>query len=380
MTVKPQHLGGDRYRIRVYDATRKRQLSKVYRAKNMREAKSEASKYDRELREAIRETKALRGTVAGLVAEWKRELDPTASQATIYRRDAILRAIIAGLGHHQLADLSPRHIDHWLNELRAENIAKPKGSGKERYRSEATIHHYYRQLAAVLAQGAEWGDVDKVVTRRVRKPKATRTEIDLPTTEDLTALIESAPQPLRTMAKFAAHTGMRRGELCALRWSDLDASGSLHIRETLVDVPGQPLRTKPPKTGRSRRITIEGSTIDLLVAHRQWLEAVAEHEGVALPANCPMFPTVSRVTGVTWTSPGKLSAAWRAHCKRAGASVRFHDMRHWMATSMLAAGQPLHAVSDRLGHTLPSTTTNIYGHREKTADRALAREVAALLP
>lgn len=381
MSVTPQHLGGDRWRVRVYDASRKRQVSATFRAANKRAAKAASPAVEARLRQRVREAQRLRGTVAGAVADWKAQHDPVSSPSTIYRRDAILNAIVAGLGHHQLADLSPKHVDRWLNELRAENVSQSHDPTVVRHRSESTIAHYYRQLAAVLNQAARWGDVDRVATMRANRPKAIKTELTLPAAADLGRVVEAAPLPLRVIAKLAAHTGMRRGELCGLRWSDFNpADGTLHIQRAVVEVPGQPLATKTPKTRQTRRIDLGDAMVVELERHHRWLRAQAESCGVTLPDDCPMFAVVSPDGGVSLMSPGAVSTAWRKHCKQMGVTMRFHDLRHWHASAMLNDGQPLHAVSHRLGHSLPSTTQNIYGHRSDGADREIARRASELLP
>jgi integrase len=128
------------------------------------------------------------------------------------------------------------------------------------------------------------------------------------------------------------------------------------------------------KTGRKgdRRLDLDDDTLALLEAHRA--EQAATAEARRLPAPVYVF---SHDGGVSPWRPGYVGLAFRrARAGVPGANVRFHDLRHYVATTMLADGEPLIDVAAQLGHSTPATTARVYAHylpgrgRESATKRA----------
>lgn len=202
--------------------------------------------------------------------------------------------------------------------------------------------------------------------------------------KDVVRLLEAlqdAPTQYSVITQLALLTGARRGEICALRWSDIDMdAGTISIERTLQHIPGKGTVFNPPKTKRSRRCVKVGSDcVQLLQEYRQhqkaerfkigseWVRRV-EIEGKRVENDllftkwngAPMDP--DDVT--TWF--GRFLAAHDLP------AVHFHSLRHTNASLLIAAHVPVTTVSGRLGHAKTSTTTDIYAGFIRSADAAAA--------
>lgn len=180
-------------------------------------------------------------------------------------------------------------------------------------------------------------------------------------------------------------TGVRRGELLALRWSDVDFDKkTIRINKALEKTKKFGLRVKAPKNKSSiRKINIDEGLCDALKRHRQYHEELASSLGVLCPNDGLVFPCVIRrprgrqplksvVKDVDFSRPwhpDAISKEFRRAADAAGfEDLRLHDLRHTHASQLLDAGVPLHVVSQRLGHSTPVITMTIYAHVLKRAD------------
>jgi integrase len=364
---KAEHLGGDRYRVRIYAGRdlrgRPKQITRTYRAKTQREADRLADRHRANLRDRLTAETEHRGTVAGLVDEWEADHRHLAATSR-YRNRSILTAIRHDLGHHQLDTLTPRHIERWYATLRDGD------------RTESTVHHYHRLLHEILCAGERWGYVPVAPTRKVRPPKRPKPAPRPPDTGSLLAVLETAPRALQVAAALAARLGLRRGELMGLRWSDIHGN-VLTVSRTVTDVPGRGVEVKQPKTlASTRQITLDGATIGLLDAW-QWELAGAG----AMVADGYIVPNLhADPSGQTPNRPGWVSLAWRRHCESQGVRIRFHDLRHWSATNLIDRGVPITTVSHRLGHARTSTTVDVYAAAIRGSDQRAADIMGQLLP
>ena len=155
-------------------------------------------------------------------------------------------------------------------------------------------------------------------------------------------------------------TGLRRGELLALRWGDVDVeAGLLTVQRAIERVDGG-TRFKDPKTKRSRRtISLPRFVADRLRRHRidqaQWF---LKHRLGRTSAETLVFERA----GEAWV-PNTFNTAFTRTLRDAGVPhVRLHDLRHTFASMALEAGVDLKTVSNALGHSTISTTADIYAH------------------
>jgi len=212
-------------------------------------------------------------------------------------------------------------------------------------------------------------------------PRPIRRPITPPSPQDVAALIAAARDTdpaLATLLTLAAVTGARRGELCALRWSDLNsAAGELDIVRAATIVNGRTV-VGPTKTRRGRRIHLDRTTLGALAAHRRGVETDARRHGEVVAPDGYMFSSTPD-GGSPWR-PDRVSRSFRRVTREVGLEhVRFHDIRHFVATRLLGAGVDLRTVAGRLGHSHASTTLNIYAAFLPDADQRAAELMALLL-
>jgi integrase len=177
----------------------------------------------------------------------------------------------------------------------------------------------------------------------------------------------------------AAMTGARRGELCALQWRDIDdTTQAVVIRRNVVEGARGALVIKDTKTHAARRVALDPTTEALLAAHRErWLDRAAA-AGKSLRPDAFLFS--SAITGdIPWIPNEVTKRFIRLRNKVGVDKVRLHDLRHFAATRLLAAGVPVRTVSGRLGHANAATTLGVYAHFVESSDRDAAAKLEALL-
>jgi integrase len=168
------------------------------------------------------------------------------------------------------------------------------------------------------------------------RPKPVRA-IDPGVVRALIARAEDAEQPVLAAAiSLAAATGCRRGELCGLRWPDVDPAGVLHVRHSLKHgLDGRTVVLRDTKTHQERKIALDEFALAVLGAHRLRAESWAEQAGVAV---CPDgFIQSFDPTGARPMKPNTLTRQFESLTKKVGVRLRFHDLRHFTATQLLGA-------------------------------------------
>jgi integrase len=146
----------------------------------------------------------------------------------------------------------------------------------------------------------------------------------------------------------------------------------------MAEGKGGRLVEKTTKTHAERRVGLDGDTVEVLRGHRRQVDKVAEAVGVRLTTSAFVF--TRRVDGWVPLHPNDATAAFRRLCGQLDiGGVRLHDLRHFAATRLLAAGLPVRQVSGRLGHAQASTTLNFYAHAVAELDAVAAEVLAALL-
>jgi integrase len=344
-----QHLGGDTWRVRVpisrHPATGKRRsISRSFSAPN----KTAAKKIERRITLGIETTeqtlRALDGTIGQLVDDWLSVKQRTLSPTTMRGYRARSKVIVGKFGSTQAAALTGRDIDRWYSALMDDGV------------TVAEIRHLHLVLRAVVRFGYRRGDIDTVPTDRATPPTYRQPENRPPTATVLRMLLDGLPTRSHSQwaraVRILARTGMRRGEVCGLRWDDI---GSTHIvvRHSVIDV-GNGVQVRTPKTHKSRTVALTPGVAAILTQQREFLD------GRPTPWVFPDLRTDP--SGALPRRPASLTLAWSKYRKMYGAErVRLHDLRHAYATIMIDEGVPVTTVSRLLGHAKTSTTTDIYG-------------------
>jgi len=217
-------------------------------------------------------------------------------------------------------------------------------------------------LSAALNQAVYDGLIPANPCARVKKAAARgKAQVRSLSQEDASRLLDAARDTqVEALITLALRTGMRQGELAALRWEDLDLEGP---RPSIIVRRSADTRTKtvvtPTKTGEERTVGIGPRTVEVLKAHRA---RQLEERMAATSWEDPgwVFPNtrgkVRRRDSVMRSLRGLLSEAGLL------ADVRFHDLRHTAGTHALRRGRPIHEVSKMLGHADPAMTLRRYAH------------------
>jgi len=216
------------------------------------------------------------------------------------------------------------------------------------------------------------------VASLVDAPRIQRHEIHPLTPEQTDRVLEAARgDPLEALYGLAVTTGMRQGELLALKWRDVDLEGgSLSVHATLQRVNGG-LEISEPKTKRSnRRVELSQRTVAALRAHRaRQKEARLRHLQAWEDTDLVFTNEVGRPIEAT----NLVSRSFQPLLKRAGVPrIRFHDLRHTAATLLLGKGIHPKIVSEMLGHSSIAITLDIYSHVIPTMQKQAATTMDAL--
>lgn len=247
--------------------------------------------------------------------------------------------------------------------------------------SGKTQLHYHRFLSAMLETAVQWQMITSNPCRRVKAPKADTTEtafLDDTQAVELISALDSEPIQYRTIILLLLNTGLRRGEILALQWSDINLNTAvLSVRRNAVYVPGKGVTLDTPKTRSSlRSIKLPQSTVPMLKQYKAWL---AEHRlkmGDLWQDHDLVFPSLDGKPMRPDTLTNWFSDFIRRHDLP---KVTIHGLRHTNATLLIAAGTNLRTVSGRLGHSQASTTANIYAHAIRSADAAAAEMLGDIL-
>ena len=196
-------------------------------------------------------------------------------------------------------------------------------------------------------------------------------EVRPPSPEVVTKLLSYVAlrdRPFHLFLVLAATTGARRGELLALRWTDVDlVANTVSFQRSLVEGAAGPVLA-PTKTRRSHRVALDQATAGTLDAFHD--DEVSRGRG-----SRDQFVFAADLSGARPWLPNHATKLFIRYRNEAGLPrFRLHDLRHFMATQMLDAGVPVAVVAGRLAHARASTTLNVYAHVVPGGDR-LAAEV-----
>ena len=316
----------------------------------------------------------------------------TVSPKTFERYAELLRGYVAPeLGDMQIQKLvsQPAAIQRLYAQLqrsgrKVQKTPSPKGAGL----AARTVLHVHRVFSQSLAAAVKMQIIARNPAADVTPPKpaAVRahddtggdgdTVINALDRDRLTALLEGFKgRALFNIVVLAAGTGMRRGELLALRWSDCDFEGrTLHVARAVEFTRQHGCRIKVPKTkGSRRRIGIDPGLVAMLRGMRAQQAEICLKLGRKLPGDALVFP-YSPLAPTQLRTPGGVTKDFVKIATATGfPGFRFHDLRHTHATLLLQEGVPINAVSQRLGHSGPTITLTVYGHVLRRAEEQAAQ-------
>ena len=302
------------------------------------------------------------GSVADLLDRWLDDITPTRTAYTMREhRRSVERDIKPAIGAVPLDRLSARDLDQLYRELLGRGL------------SPASVRRHHSILHAALDRAVKWGMVGSNPADRATPPGITRSTVTAPSVKEVQRLIGSAEalDPVLAAAiALGAVTGARRGELCALRWSDVDwEKRTLGIDRSLT-VLDRVAKEGQTKTHSRRDISID-ETLAAFLSHRQAEQRKnANKVGTALVDN-PYLLSRS-ADGSVPCLPDGLTAGYARLAMGLGIPGHFHGLRHFAATVAIGSGADVRTVSGRLGHADPSVTRRVYAHALEARDRELA--------
>lgn len=297
-----------------------------------------------------------------------------ASAMDDYRR-RIRRHILPSLGGIELQDLDAAHLDRLYADL------LDHGGPGGRALAPKTV----RNVHAIIRKALSDATRKRLVTRNVaidadppKVPGPGEREMATWTPKELKTFLSAiARHRLAAAYVLAASTGMRRGEVLGVRWSDLDLGhGTVAVCQTILSVAYK-ITVGEPKTARGRRtISLDPFTVAVLLTHR----AEQAKEKMSIGGRYNHHDLVFARPDGKPVHPDLFSQTFDRTVKRIGLRrVRLHGLRHTYATLALRAGVDAKTVSSRLGHSTVAFTLDVYTKAVPQLDREAADTIARLI-
>ena len=353
---------------------KRRRRSETFKG-SKREADRRLREFVAEVEAALEQERTLSRRHTWTVSEWlykwlHERVEIKGKLATFERYEGIARIhLVPGIGHIELANLSPLDINDALGKL-------VKNGQYTR-----TAELAYTVLSGALKYAWDLEQIDVSPMGRVAMPRAPRRRVDPPDVErvqNLLRLAEDEDHYLFVFLNLDARTGMRRGEMMALRWENVNLEeGYLLVVESAVKTHSEGVRLETTKTERGeRRIDLDRRMVELLAEQKERQQAWVDKEPSGRIDKGLVFPGADG----DWMKPQNMLR----HLKELGARVgtpdiTFHKLRHFHATIALDQGNNPVVVSRRMGHSKVSTTIDLYGHVLPGWQKDVAENVANVI-
>ena len=250
-----------------------------------------------------------------------------------------------------------------------------------------SVIRYQAMLSSIFKKGVQWGLINENPCSRAEHPKAEEIDIRVLTEEEIPTLLDAlsdAPPQYSVITQLALLLGARRGEICALRWSDIDfEEGTLSIKRTVQSIPGIGLVFNTPKTRRGKRcLRIGADCVELLQEYRRYQKAERFRIGSAWVRKVTLENGKVVDNDMLFTKwngepmDPDIISSWFPKFLEAHnlPDVNFHSLRHSNASILIAAHVPITTVSGRLGHAQTSTTLNYYASALQLGTHLLHKE------
>jgi integrase len=301
--------------------------------------------------------------VRARISQWEASGEISARTAQRYRQ-LLENQIAQHLGAKVLRKLRPLDIEGWHTSLRDTVAAR-------------TIGHAHRVLGKALGDAVRNNIVSRNVCREQSVPKIE--DGDKAIVRDVPALMAKLPDWRHsTVAMVALFTGMRLGEVLALRWNNVDLDAKIiKVREALEQTAAFGVRAKAPKSKAGRRdITLPDILVETLCQHRKaQLELRMQCGAGRLPDDALLFAAIDGRP----LAPNLVSTLWCMFAERVGLpEITFHSLRHTHASQLIDQGVDIVTISRRLGHAKPDITLRTYAHMFRKDDSRAAAAINAM--
>ena len=349
---------------------KRRQVSRTFRG-NLRDAKKARAELLTEI-SAGRHT-GTAATLDDLCEAWLVELDRKGrSPNTIHNyRKTYQHDIASTMGRVPVAKVTTKMLTDLYGEHQKRGLA-PR-----------SVYQIHATISSMMTQACRWGWRSSNPAQWAEPPAQPNVAPIVPTPEEVVRLIDAATESRRPeygrLILVAATTGLRRGELCAIR-RDRDVEWDrriLTVAHSILEPKNQPLTEAPTKNRRVRHLAIDQHTTDTLARQVSMIEQRASEQGISLVPDPFVF--TDALDGATPWRPGAITLYFARLRKRASLDhLTFHSLRKFMGTYGQDLGFSPVQVAMRAGHD-PSVAAKHYTGNIAEADRALADAVAALL-
>jgi len=318
-------------------------------------------------------------------------VDPTKATLNDFltRWESWVATQVSGKSLERYSELLRHHIRPHLGAMRIQKLKtvnftelygrlqkpKPEGAGL----SPRTVGHVHRVLHRVFVNAMKWGVVARNPVAAADPPRVQPTEIEILAPDQIRVVLDALRgRPLYPVALIGLATGMRRGEMAAIRWGDVDLQTGIMRVERSLEQTNRGLMFKPPKTKAGRRtVSIPPSVIAELRSH--WRLQQEQRLMLGLGKAGADDLVIARPDGSPWP-PDSLTTAWQ---KKIAAlklpKVTLHALRHTHVSQLIAAGLDVVTVSRRIGHSNPTVTLTVYAHLFGNTDERAAAVVEKAL-
>ncbi|MGH3565035.1 MAG: site-specific integrase [Pseudonocardia sp.] len=248
----------------------------------------------------------------------------------------------------------------------------------------STVRQIHSIISAALSAAVRWDWIAANPARVAQRPRQKVPEPDPPSAADAARLLDEAFEmdaDWRMLVWLVMTTGVRRGEVCALRWRDVDLDGEMiEIRRAYNLHKGVGVE-KVTKTHQMRRIALDSETVALLREHRARVQVRLSDLGVPFSQDTYVFTGVKTPDHRAPYSPHAVSSRYKEMATRLGIDTHLHALRHYSATELLTAGIDLRTVAGRLGHGGGGATTlRVYAAWVAASDREAAELLGSRMP
>ncbi len=316
-----------------------------------------------------------RQTFGDVLDAWEAALTVSPKTAERYK-ELVKLHVRPHLGSDRLQTLRASRIEVFYGSLREGRA--PDGQVTSRPLAARTIGHIHRLVLQVLSLAERDGLIPSNPARKANRPKVERTEIEILDQNQVRDVLQKLQghDPMYRMAALGLATGMRRGEILALRWKHIDFDRATVRVEQSLEQTKAGLRFKSPKTRYSARtISLPASIVSELRAHRREQQEERLKLGLGRESDEGLvFRRIDATTGeYSPLIPNSATTEWRrlvAALKLP--KVSMHAWRHTHASQLIDSGMDVLTISRRLGHASPAITLTVYGHRFSRKDQGAA--------
>jgi len=240
--------------------------------------------------------------------------------------------------------------------------------------SNNTVVHYHKLLSTMFTAAVQWQLIPSNPCSRVKPPRAEHKEAKYLDDKEVIKLfdcLENVDTQFKTFVYIALYTGMRRAELCGLKWDDIDFEQEvLHIQRNLLYTAERGLFFDETKTTSSNRvIKLPKEAVNILKTYKAWQNEKRLSMGDKWHNSDMVFTAWDGLMVI----PNTMSSRFKNFIAKSDLpDISLHSLRHTNATLMIMNGTNIKTVSSRLGHSATSITGDIYVHAIKTADEIAA--------